>query len=283
VARPPHRHAARLARPDVRAAILGAISRKIPPADRDDVVQKVYEALLLLDELPETDLELVKLAVFITKHKVIDHFRGDRRKERREVDVDGLEEELDADRTALGKADVRVQELLRAVDHEIAGGKLHPSVAAIARGFVDGKTFEEIAAEEGIPVATAKSRYQRALAHLRKNWQAYVAAGVVGAFLAFFLVVRRPAPQEAIGPEPSTTFPWKPAASASAAAIAKQAQDLRDQATAACDAFDFYDCERLIEAAQNLDPTTRDRPDMQDLEKRVEEGMAPHGKPNDRK
>lgn len=96
----------------------------------------------------------------IAQNTAYDELR--RRRRRRQVPLDYVGDIPDSEAAHAARTDAIVT--LRA-----ALGALPPAQRqTLARHFLEGRTAREIAAQEGIPLATAKSRLHRALAGLRR-------------------------------------------------------------------------------------------------------------------
>jgi RNA polymerase sigma factor (sigma-70 family) len=275
---------ARLSDPDVLAKVRASVPRDMQPADASDVVQKVFERLLLAPELPRTKDGLLGLAVVTTRHVAIDELRRAGRRAKKDIDVDGegVEESL-ADAAEDDSAEAEQVRLLnRAVEGEIAKGRLTEDKRELARMLVAGMTPTQIARATGRPLGTVKSDVSRLKAHLAKYWHLYVGAAVIA--LVFYVARKYRTPGFEIGPD---DLAMSASATASTARPATSVappdpQKLRDDARDMCRDGFYPDCEKDLDQAKALDPTGESLPYVKDMRATIAKWKALKSAPQDK-
>jgi RNA polymerase sigma factor (sigma-70 family) len=293
-ARSPHPYAKRLAHPDVRAKILATIGTRVKKEDVADVLQQVFVRLLLSKALPEQHDELLAYAVVATRHTLIDHHRARRRGEARHDDgaeVDAIA--VDGPPEAVLREELR--QALALVKQEVDAGHIPADVLRWSEGLAAGKTINEIAAEEGRSPSSIKLGLKRARDHLRKKWPAYAVIGGAFAVLLVILhqsepaIVSHPPPRSTeSAPEPTTapvvpsTPPQvqpapTPVQSAPPRPPSRQqkaaAQSAREAAAFACSDSSFEACEKDLDRAKELDPSSEDRPDVKRMREAIQKAQ----------
>jgi RNA polymerase sigma factor (sigma-70 family) len=275
----------RLADPALLAKVRDAVPREMQVADAKDVVQRVYEKLLLIDPLPATKDGLFGLAHVMTKHEAIDEFRRQGRRAAKFVDVEGAPS---SDREPLGASipeppsegtmtDEQIETLLRVVEGEIAKGRLSEDKRELARMLVDGMTPSQIAKARGVPVGTAKSDASRLRAHIAKYWSVYASTAVI-VLVVFAVRLRRPGPESEIGPD-TAAMSASAAPSTAPAGSTSRGRSFMDQATLMC-ADGFYDeCEKDLDQAVARNPQFEALPEVKAMRAAIAKWKAQEGAP----
>jgi DNA-directed RNA polymerase specialized sigma24 family protein len=253
----------RVAAPAVRAKVLAVIGKRVPAGDRDDVAQAAFVRLLLIATLPESDDELLALAVVVTRGQVVDHYRRSAVREARVAD--GAEVDAIAFDADVAGAHVREEwrGSLAFVEAEVAAGRVEPEILRWARRLAAGDTLAEIAADENIPETTLKNRLRQARVHLRKHWRKY--GGGVAAFAALLALALHEEPGEVTAPYPSA---WL-----------HQAQEARERATVDCRDGAWHACEEQLDQASRLDPDSEGRPEVKALRGAIDRAIHDSGVP----
>ena len=132
-------------------------------AAAEDILQEVYLTVWLkAATFDDTRASPITWLVTIARNRAIDRRRSMARTERL-VDLDGIEvADISAPLSGLlDDADrlSRLQPCLSTLDE--------PSRLAIRSAFFDGLTYEQLAARDGVPLGTMKSRIRRGLLRLR--------------------------------------------------------------------------------------------------------------------
>ncbi len=264
----------RLADPDLLIRVRTAVPREMQPADAKDVVQRVYEKLLLIDPLPATKDGLYGLAFVMTRHESIDEFRRLGKRAAKFVDVEAAPT---SDREPLAASiaeppneaamtEEQIELVLRAVDGEIAKGRLSEDKRELARMLVAGMTPTQIAKAKGVPVGTVKSDASRLRAHLAKHWGLYAGTAVV-LLVVFAVRMRRPGEPE-IGPDDvamsATATTARPAAS-----TAPDAEALRNLAIQMCQDGFYVPCEEKLDQAKAVDPASESLPFVKEMRETI--------------
>jgi DNA-directed RNA polymerase specialized sigma24 family protein len=247
---------ARLADPDLLAKMRAAVPRDMQKADADDVVQGVFERLLLMESLPADKDGLIGLSITMVKHREIDVFRSRNRRAGREIDDVLLGESVAEPEVPRDELDEHLQLLIHAADQEVLKGRLPPKASELARMLAQGMSPAEIAAATGRPVGTVKSDTSRLKAHLARYWYLY-AAGMVLLVVAG-LVRKRTAFD--IGRDITGETP--PPASSTQPQLLYSADHYIGTAADACADQFWDDCEKNLDLAKQVDPLSEQRPQV---------------------
>jgi DNA-directed RNA polymerase specialized sigma24 family protein len=270
---------ARLADPDVLARIRERVPRDMQEADANDVMQLVYEKLLLLDPLPETKEGLLALVGTMTKHGATDRFRQIQRERGKLVDVDGDEhgDGGGADHVAAPDAeplDVQVEKLRRLADEEHAKGRISAEQRDVAHLLFEGLSYAQISEATGRPIGTVKSDAFRLKAHFAKHWPKWATGIAMVVLLAIGLSRRR----EVFTIGPDTNGMDRPAASTAPPAPTTiddhDATWFRGDANLMCSDRLWDQCEQDLDNAKKLDPKSEDLPDVKQWRQDIRDGRA---------
>jgi DNA-directed RNA polymerase specialized sigma24 family protein len=275
--RPPlHPNARRIATPAVRTKILAVIGKRLQPADRDEVMQQVYVRLLLiLDELPEGDDDLVGLVGAVTDGRVLDHFRGTAVREARHADESAADDVGEGPDVLSAQEREEWKALHDFANKAVAEGKISPDILRWSKRLAMGDSYEDIARDEGISVEVVKKRMTRAREYLRERWgrATGLTGAVIGAVLLFFYFRHPATPDivpEAYIPEPTATR--APAVETPEQKVAR----LTSQAQALCDKKDFDACEALLNDASDIDRDNEYRPPVIKMRHAIKDSTRKH-------
>jgi DNA-directed RNA polymerase specialized sigma24 family protein len=266
---PSHPNARRIASPAVHERILTVLRGKVQHADVMDAMQKVYVRLLLLvEELPDTDDELLALVTVVAKGKLVDHKRRQSIELARNVDADD-EGVIELPAKVLSAyTTTEWKRLFAFVEKLEERGEVQPGFLRVARRLAAGETYEDIAPDEGISAPTLRKRMERERRNLVARWIAY--SGVGGAVLALllFLFARKPKPEIVAAPGPVFSSP--PASTAVAVETpAQQAARLRSEAKVLCDKQEWAGCWTKLDEARDLDSLNESRRDVIEMRKAI--------------
>ena len=140
----------------------GYVSRRVAPADSDDIVQSVM--VKLLERRNEIEADSVRAWLFaVTRNAVAEYYR----QKRPAVDLDAVPDLADID--PADPADRTIGALSDCLEPMLAA--LSESDADVLRKVdLEGTPQIELAASLGVPVSTLKSRVQRARTRLRATF-----------------------------------------------------------------------------------------------------------------
>ena len=153
---------------DVHGPLVYAICRKaLGDDDAGEVTQDVFvSAWRGRDQFDPARGTLAAWLVGITKHRIIDHVRRERRHTDRRADI--AEEPSTATTRSDTEADVdRVADRMT-IAHALDSLPARPR-EMIGLAYVEGLTHQEIAERTGIPLGTIKSDIRRGLLALREH------------------------------------------------------------------------------------------------------------------
>ncbi|HEY8089234.1 MAG TPA: hypothetical protein VIF09_15350, partial [Polyangiaceae bacterium] len=258
-ATPSHPNARRIASPAVRERILTVLRGKAQHADVMDAMQKVYVRLLLLvEELPESNGELLALVTVVAQGKLVDHKRRQTVDLARNVDAD---DEAVIELPAKGLSAYTTSEwkrLFAFVEKLEERGEVQPGFLRVARRLAAGETYEDIAPDEGISAPALRKRMERERRNLVARWTAY--SGLGGAVLAVLLVLLARKPKSDIVAAPGPVFTSQTASTAVATETpAQQAARLRSEAKVLCDKAQWPACAAKLDEARDLDSLSESR------------------------
>lgn len=240
----------------LRARLSQVVRRRVPAADVEDVVQTILFVVMTDPRRPAVEPDLQRWVAGVTRHKIADHHRSQRR-------VPIPDAELD-DREAAGAEPPDAKDMLRWASRTAPPGNEETLEWLLREG--EGEPLESIAAQAQVPAPRVRKRVSRLRAHFRAHWQKELAllAALGLLLLGIGWALRRPRP-EPVANDPSVRSPDRMGA-------ASPAEDLRRRATEACIVHAYPDCLRDLDAAKVLDPAGDARPELQQM--RREAGAA---------
>jgi len=155
------------------------VSRRVAPADSDDIVQSVM--VKLLERRGEIEADSVRAWLFaVTRNAVAEYYR----QKRPTVDLDALPDFVETDSS--DAAERTIAALSDCLDPML--GALAESDADVLRKVdLEGQSQIDVALSLGVPLSTLKSRVQRARTKLRSTFDACcsIDRGRGGAPIAF--------------------------------------------------------------------------------------------------
>jgi RNA polymerase sigma factor (sigma-70 family) len=207
-----------LADPELRSTLARTVARRIPGPDIEDIVQSVFAEAMTSGRLPESQEEIRRFLLAIARQRIVDWYRRDHRRRRREAVVDP-ERLADLETTA---ANDLLRWAVATLPDAPAEGATQTFSWMLREG--EGETLAEIAAAEQIPAANVRQRVSRLRRFFRARWtKEAMALGLVGvvAFVLGLYVASRaqgksrvealPAPVPSTSAAPAVPAPAEPA------------------------------------------------------------------------
>ena len=140
------------------------VSRRVPSADADDIVQNVM--VKLLESRGDIVTESVRAWLFtVTRNAVAEYYR----RQRPALDLDTFDELPDKDST--DTAERAIGALADCLD-PVLGMLTTPDAELLRKIDIEGQAQTILAADLGVPLSTLKSRVQRARTKLRAAFDA---------------------------------------------------------------------------------------------------------------
>ncbi|HEY2509360.1 MAG TPA: hypothetical protein VGI39_00765 [Polyangiaceae bacterium] len=258
----------------MRQRILAVLKGKAQHADVMDAMQKVYVRLLLLvEELPQDDDELLALVTVVAQGKLVDHKRRATVDEARNVDAsDEAVVQLPAEAISAFKT-TEWKKMLAFVEKLDERGEIEAGFLRVARRLAVGESYEEIAADEGVSAPALRKRMERERKRILQRWSAFT--GLAGAALAIFLFVflRKPKPEETALPLPPYTAA-PPSTAIAEESPQEKAAKLRGEAQKLCDALDWTGCAQKLDAASALDANSEYLSDVVHMRAAIAKALA---------
>jgi DNA-directed RNA polymerase specialized sigma24 family protein len=234
--------------PDLRAALVAMVRKRVPACDVEDIVQATL-AEAFGGQAP-VDPESQRRWLFgVAKHKIADYHR----RAGRETDV---VPDVPAPAAPHAEAD-----LLRWAEQHLPEGDENKKTLDWMLREGDGEKLETIAEAENLPPPRVRQRVSRLRRHLKDHWQREVARlALVGIVLGTaYLLLRRPEPPSPIVIEPAVP----------------RGEHLRKLALGRCRDADFRACIEGLDEAKRVDPAGDARQDVQDARKSATEALTP--------
>ncbi len=236
--------------PDLRAALVAMVRKRVPEAEVEDIVQAALAEAIESPHAPKESEALRRWIFGVAKNKVVDYHRRAGREAHDVPDVAGAPAPHD-------EAD-----LLRWAERNLPEGDEAQKTLDWMIREGEGEKLESIAASEKLPAPRVRQRVSRLRRHFKANWQREVAilaalGVIITAALLFF--VHRKDPNEPIAKEP----------------IDPRAAPTREKALERCNAYDWKACLDGLDEAKKLDPAGDDRPDVQDARRAAAKALEP--------
>jgi RNA polymerase sigma-70 factor (ECF subfamily) len=138
------------------------VSRRVTPADSDDIVQSVM--VKLLERRAEIEAESVRAWLFaVTRNAVAEYYR----QKRPTVDLDALPDLAETDSSDAGERTIGA---LSDCLEPMLGALSEADADVLRKVDLEGESQIELAASLGVPLSTLKSRVQRARTKLRATF-----------------------------------------------------------------------------------------------------------------
>jgi DNA-directed RNA polymerase specialized sigma24 family protein len=221
--------------PDLRAALVAMVRRRVPESEVEDIVQATLTDAFESAHAPE-DPETFRRWIFgVAKNKVVDYHR---RAGRETFEVPEVPER---------PAPHTEADLLRWAERHLPPGEENRTTLDWMLREGDGEKLEWIAESEKVPAPRVRQRVSRLRRHLKTHWQREVsllaALGVLVTAALLFLRHREPEP------------------------IANEdvlrGIELRNEGLEKCAAGDWKPCLEKLDAAKALDPAGDTQPAVQ--------------------
>jgi len=246
-------------------------ARRVPEADRDDLLQETLWAAHRSPTLPDESAQWVKFACGIARNRANEYWSSP---QRREVPLEAAGEEAVA---AVPADAASTRDLIEKLTAETPRHRW-PVLEWLARMAV-GESLVEIAREEGVDYNVAHKRVTTLRRELRaKAAQWGVAVAVLALLVGGAWYVLRPKPETAQREERPVPVAVEPPR---APTPEEKAQGLREEAREACGAGQWDRCEDRLDEAKQLDPAGEDNPLIQSLRRKAQGARhpepAPHG------
>jgi DNA-directed RNA polymerase specialized sigma24 family protein len=240
--------------PDLRAALIAMVRKRVPESEVEDIVQQALAEALESPHAPGDSESLRRWIFGVAKNKVVDYHRRAGRESFDLPDVEGL------------PAPHAEADLLRWAERNLPDGDDNKKTLDWMLREGDGEKLESIAASEKLPPPRVRQRVSRLRRHFKENWQREVALlaalGVVVSAFVFFILKRDPV-------EPITREVLDP-----------RAEPMRRLALERCAKSEWSSCLEGLDEARRLDPAGDARPDVQNARQAARAHEAPP-RPND--
>jgi DNA-directed RNA polymerase specialized sigma24 family protein len=245
-------HAAHLASPEVREAILAALKRRsVPDDDVEDLAHDVIERALVTPSPPANLEECKALVAKMASDVAIDSLR--RRQRRSKVNAGLYENPDDRPGPAAGASDaVHAREQIAFFRGQVDKGAISSRQAAILARYAEEVPSAEIADELRLSHRTVYNELSAGRRAVRASWAAYAAVGVLASVSLILWLLHdrdrtaKKTPREEIRPDPSAG-PQGPTP-------LQIARDLRRDALHACDIGNYDECLDGLDRAAKVDP-----------------------------
>ncbi|MGO9837630.1 MAG: RNA polymerase sigma factor [Polyangiaceae bacterium] len=277
-----------LADPAVLDMLRKEVSKLVPRAEVDDIVQNAVVAALADPNYPEKHEVFVPWLLTKGRSRAIDHLRSRRRRDN--VLTDAPEGDVDAvvdGPMASAAAAHDATEALRFIGARIDERATDPTTRRGARWLMlhlRGEDYEDIALDEGVKAETVQHSVARLKRHLHATWIT-AAAAVLLFFLLRGLYGRNPEDERAHqAPAPSALPTLAPPTPLPPVPTPQEfARQLRDDAARECGAGEWERCMEDLERAHMEDPEGNLAPDVQKLLSAARSHLPdpeakPHGK-----
>jgi len=234
--------------PDLRAALVAMVRKRVPEAEVEDIVQTALAEALESPHAPQDSESLRRWIFGVAKNKVVDYHRRAGRESFDMPDVAGTPApHVEAD-------------LLRWAERNIPDGDENQKTLDWMIREGDGEKLESIAASEKLPPPRVRQRVSRLRRHLKENWQREVALlaalGVIVGALVFYL--KQKDPHDPIVRE----------------VLDPRAEPVRKLALESCTRLEWAKCVEGLDEAKKLDPAGDKRPDVQEARQAAEKARA---------
>lgn len=240
--------------PDLRAALVAMVRKRVPEAEVEDIVQTALAEALESPHAPQDSESLRRWIFGVAKNKVVDYHRRAGRESFDMPDVAG---------TAAPHVEA---DLLRWAERNIPDGDENKKTLDWMLREGDGEKLESIAESEKLPPPRVRQRVSRLRRHLKENWQREVALlaalGVVIGALVLYL--KQKDPHDPIVRE----------------VVDPRAEPVRKLALEKCASSDWAKCIEGLDAAKKLDPEGDKRRDVQEARQAADTALKPAPAPS---
>jgi DNA-directed RNA polymerase specialized sigma24 family protein len=226
--------------PDLRAALVAMVRKRVPESDVEDIVQATLTEAFVSPHAPRESDALRRWLFGVAKNKVVDFHRRRGR------------ESFDLPEVAGAPAPHQEADLLRWAEKNLPPGEdAHKTLDWMLREG-EGEKLESIAESEHVPAPRVRQRVSRLRRHFKENWKrevAMLAALGVLITVAITLWLRENKPEN-IAHDPKFV-PLDP-----------KAEELRKDGLDLCAKSQWKDCIEKLDDAKRLDPAGDTRPEV---------------------
>jgi DNA-directed RNA polymerase specialized sigma24 family protein len=226
--------------PDLRAALVAMVRKRVPESDVEDIVQATLTEAFVSPHAPRESDALRRWLFGVAKNKVVDFHRRRGR------------ESFDLPEVAGSPAPHQEADLLRWAEKNLPPGEdAHKTLDWMLREG-EGEKLESIAESEHVPAPRVRQRVSRLRRHFKENWKrevAMLAALGVLITVAITLWLRENKPEN-IAHDPKFV-PLDP-----------KAEELRKNGLDLCAKSQWKDCIEKLDDAKRLDPAGDTRPEV---------------------
>lgn len=249
--------------PDLRAALVAMVRKRVPESDVEDIVQATLTEAVVSPHAPTESDALRRWLFGVAKNKVADFHRRRGR------------ESFDLPEVAGAPAPHQEVDLLRWAERNLPPGEDAKKTLDWMLREGDGEKLESIAESEHVPAPRVRQRVSRLRRHLKSHWQrevALLAALGVLVSIAVVLWLREKEKPQPIANDPKIV-PFDP-----------RAEQLRKDGLDLCAKSQWRDCVEKLDDAKRLDPAGDTRPEVKrardDAAKALEPAPAPSAIPS---
>lgn len=233
--------------PDLRAALVAMIRRRVPESEVEDIVQSTLADALASPNAPADSDSLRRWIFGIAKNKVVDYHRRAGR------------ETFEMPEVAGKPAPHAEADLLRWAERHLPPGDESKTTLDWMLREGEGEKLEWIAETERLPATRVRQRVSRLRRHLKSHWQREVALlATFGVLLTVLALALRRRDPEGIANED-----------------APRAAELRRQALDKCAEAAWRECVDGLDAAKQLDAAGDDRPEVRRAREQAREALTP--------
>lgn len=227
--------------PDLRAALVAMVSKRVPESDVEDIVQATLTEAVVSPHAPRESDALRRWLFGVAKNKVVDFHR---RRGRESFDVPEVAGEAAPHQEA---------DLLRWAEKNLPPGEDAAKTLDWMLREGEGEKLESIAESEHVPAPRVRQRVSRLRRHFKDHWKrevAMLAALGVLVTVAIALWLREKAKPEPIANDPKI-IPIDP-----------RAEELRKDGLDLCATAQWKSCIEKLDDAKRLDPAGDTRPEV---------------------
>lgn len=227
--------------PDLRAALVAMVRKRVPESDVEDIVQATLTEAVVSPHAPRESDALRRWLFGVAKNKVVDFHRRRGR------------ESFDLPEVAGSPAPHQEADLLRWAEKNLPPGEDAAKTLDWMLREGEGEKLESIAESEHVPAPRVRQRVSRLRRHFKENWKrevAMLAALGVLVTVAIALWLREKETPENIAHDPKFV-PLDP-----------KAEELRKNGLDLCAKAQWKDCIEKLDDAKRLDPAGDTRPEV---------------------
>lgn len=233
--------------PDLRAALVAMVRKRVPESEVEDIVQQALAEAIESPHAPQDSESLRRWIFGVAKNKVVDYHRRAGRESFDLPDVEGTPApHVEAD-------------LLRWAEKNLPEGAENKKTLDWMLREGEGEKLESIAASEKLPPPRVRQRVSRLRRHFKENWQREVAMlaalGVIVSAIVIFVMKRNE-------PEPIVRDVVDP-----------RAEPVRRLALEKCGSNEWKPCLDGLDEARRLDPAGESRPEVRKARQAAEKAL----------